>query len=396
MALPQTKTCVEGVLAAHLMRRRAALRLPWVRPSLRPWRRLLSANRPAAERLVLWADGAAERLKPLPHVCRGCGWELQSERPGELGYVPAAPLDAPGLEDPLHPEGPASAASAAAVAREGDDRDPDLVCMRCHRVQHHNQVLIEAPDQGKKLATLRQRDGVVLLLVDMFDVDGSLPAAFADNVSGANPVILVGNKIDLLPQGATEYRLRMWLAQQAELRGLKPCTVAVISSRTGHGLRELLSTVRSRSDSFRKDVFVCGRTNVGKSTFLNKMIRMFQGPRSFMVTESGLHGTTLGLIPIPIGHHKRFIYDTPGLLGEQRVRTALTQPEQHLVQPPSGARIRPIVYRLIPGKSLLLGDFARLDYEVGGGHLLFTVFVSNRLAMRLHATAIEKRQLERS
>jgi hypothetical protein len=155
------------------------------------------------ERIVLWHEGEVAKMEPLSHVCRGCGWELQSEDPNALGYVPPSKLEPPpppgpdemGLVDPEPPEIP--------------------ICVRCHRVLYHNEVVIDAPDQSKKLATLRNRDGLVLLLVDFFDIQGTLPSSFVADVSGDNPVILVGNKVDLLPSGATDYRLRMWLADQA-------------------------------------------------------------------------------------------------------------------------------------------------------------------------------------
>jgi hypothetical protein len=50
----------------------------------------------------------------------------------------------------------------------------------------------------------------------------------------------------------------------------------------------------------------------------------------------------------------------------------------------------PKVYRLIPGKSLIFGDFGQLDYVEGQGHLLFTTFFSKRLSELVTATSIER------
>jgi hypothetical protein len=106
-------------------------------------------------------------------------------------------------------------------------------------------------------------------------------------------------------------------------------------------------------------------------------------------TVSPLHGTTVGLIPVPMGHNGgRCMYDTPGLLGTDRIFSILTQKEQTIVTPVS--QMRPKVYRLIPGKSLQLGDFGRLDYVDGAGHLLFTTFVSAKVANLVVATTIDK------
>lgn len=138
------------------------------------------------------------------------------------------------------------------------------LCQRCWRLRHHHELVVEAPNQARKLATIKDRLGVVVLLVDLFDVPGTLPRSFGAQVAGSNPVIVVGNKVDLLPAGATEYRLQSWLQRQIPQESMNVSEVRVISSRSGAGMRELLHTIDQRSNSFRKDVFICGKTNVGK------------------------------------------------------------------------------------------------------------------------------------
>jgi hypothetical protein len=150
-----------------------------------------------------------------------------------------------------------------------------------------------------------------------------------------------------------------------------------------------LQDIAARSGYFKKDVFLCGRTNVGKSSLLNKMIRMYGGPPHLKTTVSPLHGTTVGLIPVPLGHGgNRSLYDTPGLLGSDRIHVHLSRAEQNIVTPQSV--MKPKVFRLVPGKCLLLGDFGRIDYVEGCGHLLFTTFVSSRLANLVKATSVDK------
>ena len=322
------------------------------------------------------------RDSPTDH-CVGCGWALQNTDPEQLGYLPPSAIAvAPEiLMDPLSND-------AVQETEEGAE-EPRIICQRCHRIENHNEIILEAPNQSNKLSTLKERRGVVVLMADLTDIEGTLPEEFAKSVSGANPVILAGNKSDLLPEGATDYRLRSWLARAAAAKGLHPVGVHVTSSQTGEGIARLVMDVADRSYNFKHDVFICGRTNVGKSSMLNKMLRMYGGPKQRKTTVSGLHGTTVGLIPVPLGHDGgRHIYDTPGLLSASRVYNVLTKDELKVVQP--AARLVPVVYRLVPGKSLFLGSFGRLDYVSGAGHLLFTTFLSKRLSKLVHATSLEK------
>ena len=145
-------------------------------------RRLVSSRR----RIELFQP----HLKPADGgvtSCLGCGWKLQHENPKELGFQPVSPpVDQTVLLDPLHVD-----------AHKLETRERCL-CQRCWRIRHNRDIVVAAPDQGNKLKTLKDRVGVVVLIVDLSDVEGSLPANFARDVSGSNPVILVGNKVACL------------------------------------------------------------------------------------------------------------------------------------------------------------------------------------------------------
>jgi hypothetical protein len=187
---------------------------------MRVFRRALAAPR----RIELFRP----HVRPSESItsCIGCGWQLQSTDPKQLGFAPP-PKEAPVLLDPLD-------------ARHDEVVAERCLCQRCWRIRHNRDIVVEAPDQTTKLRTLKDRSGVVVLIADLADVEGSLPSHFAREVSGANPVVLVGNKRDLLPDGATEYRLRTWLMRRAEERSLYPTSVHVVSSKLGTGVMELV------------------------------------------------------------------------------------------------------------------------------------------------------------
>ncbi len=122
---------------------------------------------------------------PVPS-CLGCGWKLQHENPRALGFQPS-PSDLPhdddvAVLDPLH-------------VKHSPEKVDRCLCQRCWRIRHNRDIVVAAPDQANKLKTLKDRVGVVVLIVDLADVEGSLPMHFAKEVSGSNPVVLVGNKV---------------------------------------------------------------------------------------------------------------------------------------------------------------------------------------------------------
>lgn len=106
-------------------------------------------------------------------ICIGCGISVQTEDPAGLGYAPASALE-----------------------------KEEIVCQRCFRLKNYNEVQdvsLTDDDFLKILNTLGQTDSLIVKIVDIFDFNGSwLPGLH--RFVGKNPVLLIGNKVDLLPK----------------------------------------------------------------------------------------------------------------------------------------------------------------------------------------------------
>lgn len=116
--------------------------------------------------------------------------------------------------------------------------------------------------------------------------------------SGSNPVILLVNKIDLLPHDVSLERVEKWVRSEAKLRGLDPKQVFLVSGFTGLNLKRAAAVIHELRPG--RDVFVMGLSNVGKSTIVNKIwpilnpdATMNKAPK---VTVSNVPGTTLATV----------------------------------------------------------------------------------------------------
>ena len=78
--------------------------------------------------------------------------------------------------------------------------------------------------------------------------------------------------------------------------GLKPVDVIITSGKKNLNL----DTIYDAIDTYRKgrDVYVVGMTNVGKSTFINALLKHYAGVTDNLITTSEFPGTTLDLIEI--------------------------------------------------------------------------------------------------
>ncbi|MGG0584052.1 ribosome biogenesis GTPase YqeH [Priestia megaterium] len=286
--------------------------------------------------------------------CVGCGVEIQTERPDELGYAPKSALE-----------------------KEA------IICQRCFRLKHYNEVQdvsLTDDDFLKILNGIGQTDGLVVKVVDIFDFNGSwLPGLH--RFVGNNKVLLVGNKADLLPKSIKKNKLIHWMKREAKELGLKSVDVFLMSAQKGQGIREIAEAIEHYREG--KDVYVVGCTNVGKSTFINAIIKEVTGEKD-IITTSQYPGTTLDMIDIPLDNGA-FLYDTPGIINHHQMAHYVDKRDLKLISPKK--EIKPKVYQLNEGQTLYFGGLARLDY-VQGGRKSLTCYVSNDL--HIHRTKLEK------
>jgi 30S ribosome assembly GTPase len=286
-------------------------------------------------------------------TCIGCGVGIQTEDPNKVGYAPPAALE-----------------------RE------TIICQRCFRLKHYNEVQdvpLTDDDFLKILDGIGQTDGLVVKIVDIFDFNGSwLPGLH--RFVGRNNILLIGNKVDLIPKSVKHHKLIHWMKQSANELGLKPIDVFLISAEKGYGIQEVAEAIEHYR--FGKNVYVVGCTNVGKSTFINRLIHEFTGEKD-IITTSHFPGTTLDMIEIPL-EDGAAIFDTPGIINHHQMAHFIDKKDLKYITPKK--EIKPKVFQLNERQTLFFGGLARLDY-IKGGRRSFVCYLSNDL--HIHRTKLE-------
>lgn len=286
--------------------------------------------------------------------CSGCGVHLQTENVTAPGYIPI----------------------------KAWERTP-VVCQRCFRIIHYNEAMSVTVDQDeflRMLSNISHQKGLIIHIVDLFDFDGSIISGLQRFV-GNNPVLLVVNKIDLLPKGTNWNRITNWIQQRVKEYGIRIVDIALVSAKRNLGFDRLLWQIGKWRQN--DDVYVVGATNVGKSMLINRFIRDYSQLQSELTT-SRYPGTTLDAIHIPLEDGKHMV-DTPGIVYKSRL-TELVATEDLAVLLPAKP-IRPVGYELNEGQTLFFGAWARFDF-VKGKRQSFTCYLSNELP--IHRTKLER------
>jgi ribosome biogenesis GTPase YqeH len=194
-------------------------------------------------------------------------------------------------------------------------------------------------------------------------------------------VLLVGNKVDLLPKSLKRGRLTQWMRERAHEEGLRPIDILLTSARKSNEMADLLEKIEEYRNG--RDVYVVGVTNVGKSTLINQIIKQTAGVQD-LITTSQFPGTTLDKIEIPLddGH---YLFDTPGIIHRHQMAHYLGKKDLKIIAPHK--EIKPKVYQLNAGQTLFLGGLARFDF-IQGDRAPFVAYVSNDIDP--HRTKLEK------
>ena len=308
--------------------------------------------------------------------CVGCGAILQSVDQNAAGYIPPS-----------------------------SEAEGKLYCKRCYQIRNHNydysldnyQILTN-PEQLTKyhhqyfnhLNEIRENNTLVLLIVDCLDIhNGFIPniKAIVKNM----PLWVIVNKIDLMPKAFKINKFEEYLKRDAKELGLDLRNVLFISASKLANVDLVIKRIKEaiNKKGFNKtQVFVIGTTSVGKSTFINQIIKSY-GDHSAdgIITTSLVSNTTKDNIYINIGKNYQctdtFIIDTPGYLNGSNLRSYLSLDNLKKIEPKA---LKPMTYQLTSDQSFLLDKIASLDITLRSEHASVTFYMSN--ALYFHRTKL--------
>uniref|UniRef100_A0A182QIV6 G domain-containing protein n=1 Tax=Anopheles farauti TaxID=69004 RepID=A0A182QIV6_9DIPT len=233
--------------------------------------------------------GTPDPNEPASKIpCGGCGALLHCIEPNIPGFLPSQLYKGQTKEQLMN-----------------------VICQRCHFLKHYNiavNVSVSANDYVEMLSSMKKQ-ALAVLLVDVLDFPCSIWPGLAEILGPTRPVIVVGNKIDLLPQDSPGYldNVRQCLTRSIIQCGFSKNNikhVSLISAGTAYGVEELITKIHNIWGR-RGDIYLVGCTNVGKSTLFNALLRsdMCKVQATDLIqraTASPWPGTTIRMLKFPI------------------------------------------------------------------------------------------------
>lgn len=270
--------------------------------------------------------------------CAGCGVLLQDENVLQEGYTSSMEND---------------------------------LCQRCFRMKNYGDYQVVTKSNDEYIDIIKEvgkTKDLVLYITDLLNLERNIEE-IRNLVS--NKMILVLNKMDVLPKSVKEEKLKAYL----ENDNIHFEEIIVISTAKNYNIDYLLKRIKYFQTS--KNVYVVGHTNAGKSSLINKLIKNYSD-NTQELTMSPLPSTTLSTINIEINEHLTLI-DTPGLVDTGSI---LNYVDPKMVKKMSPrVEIKPRTFQLKKNQSIIIENLIRIDY-VEGEKNSFTLFVSNDIKVK--------------
>ena len=176
---------------------------------------------------------------------------LQTDYAGEEGYIP------------LH------------VLQESTPGQ--AICKRCFRIQHYNDDPAKEPvisqEFFKIIHDAKKSKSLVVYVIDVFNFEASFNREINEALSGLD-VILVANKVDLLPKSTNRERLEEFVLERAKAAKLKVRHVLSVSSTKNISTDDLLKVILDNYND--RNVFFIGAVSSGKSSLIKALLRNFK------------------------------------------------------------------------------------------------------------------------
>ncbi|VFQ58285.1 unnamed protein product [Cuscuta campestris] len=276
------------------------------------------------------------KFSTLAPSCYGCGAPLQTSEMDVPGYVDQETYELKKKHHQLR----------------------TVLCGRCRLLSHGHIItavgghggysagkqFVSAEELREKLSHLRHEKALIVKLVDVVDFNGSFLARIRD-LAGANPIILVVTKVDLLPKETDFDCVGDWVVEATAKKKLNVLSVHLTSSKSLVGISGVLSEIQKQKKG--RDVYILGSANVGKSAFINALLKIMSNKDPvaaaairYKPIQSAVPGTTLGPIQIDAFLGAGKMYDTPGVHLHHRQAAVVHSEDLPALAPQSRLRAR--------------------------------------------------------
>lgn len=220
--------------------------------------------------------------------CYNCGAILQSDNPDETGYIKKEVLES--------------------------ERQSFFFCDDCFEKERHHKPTTE-PVIEKGTSTIlkdaKDKNALFVYVVNVFSFESSFSQT-VNNIIRGGDILVVANKVDLLPKNTDLNKFKKYIAHIFLLNGLriKQDNIIFSSLFDEKTTKDMLDNIYERMNG--RDVYLIGAKLSGKKTLIDSMLKFYSNTSKESIVTRKYPGTDLRVMKIPLSK-KSSIYDVPSI-----------------------------------------------------------------------------------
>lgn len=246
--------------------------------------------------------------------CSHCGSILQTEDSTKSGYINPLILK-------KYPDGV-------------------LLCDNCFNKEKTEENLVELNDEYISILKQAKKDNALIIYVlDLFSFEGGFPSKATEILSGLD-VVVVANKIDLLPVDADEKEVVSYVQHRLRVSNLNVTDVILTSTNKNIHIDELSNLINEKAKN--RDVYFVGSQTSGKSTLMSEILKTFDNNTNKFIITYTFPNTSLRGFQIPL-NKKNYMYEVPGFPIYNSLLGVLEKPIVNYISPKKHVEDRKVV-----------------------------------------------------
>lgn len=206
----------------------------------------------------------------MTKICLGCGSVIQYTDENKVGYSPK--------------------------------KDAKL-CERCFKLKNYNEKKIIELKYGNDdiIDLINKNADNALFITDFLSLSKKVIDIY--NKINTNKTLVI-NKVDYIPNSINKEKYISWIKNTYAIKE----NIVLLSASKNYNIRVINNLLIEN-----KNNYICGFTNSGKSTIINKLCELNEKTSSILT--SLMPNTTLDVIRIKLDDNK-YVFDTPGFINE--------------------------------------------------------------------------------
>ncbi len=282
----------------------------------------------------LWYNHIRKDVIHMEKICIGCGSVLQTKDNTKPGYI-----------------------------RENKYKDSKY-CQRCFKIIHYNEKIETKLENINNyiITEINKKAKNVYFLIDFLNINNETINTFKR--IKCNKTLII-SKLDVIPKSIKKTSIIEFIKDEYNIAD----PIDFVSTKKNINTKSFINRL---IDNNIKEAYILGYTNSGKSSFINKILDVYDIKDK--ITTSTTPNTTMDFIEIKLPGIK--LYDSPGFLYEN---TMYQDNEFDLIKRTNPREfLKPITYQLKEDTSIIIEN----RIKIKPGNINITLYLSNEINIK--------------